>query len=438
MKKRFVKTAFYYFPCALLAACAALLLGACPLEPGVHSSLDHSFAENGVFRLLISSSNNYGRAIAVTAGGSIIVGGDYYESGQYHIALLCLGQDGALYMPFGALGVRTNTTPGLHSVKKIVIQPDGKIVVAAEYYNTTGGTRDFAVLRYTQNGDVDATFSADGMAVTDIDGDLDQVLDIALQPDGRIVAAGYTMSGGHKDIVAVRYNANGSLDTTFADNGIFVFATADQDDWARTVAVTSDGKILLAGDMDYVTYHTCAIAMRLNADGSIDDSYGFLGLAIVEPSLHYETCVRVEPHLNNKTTLYGHSGESGGGLVLSRRLYAGGPDTSFGLNGKIILDMGHAYDYCVGGYVDEMSNLVAACSFSAGTGSGIAVVKCRNDGTLVASFGNNNGIETTYLLDSVTASGLSHQADGKILVVGTATESVPVSRSYITVTRYLP
>ena len=103
----------------------------------------------------------------------------------------------------------------------VVIQPDGNNAVAGYTSTLYNGTNyDFAVVRYTANGDLDATFGAGGIVTTPIGPGDDVARAIAIQPDGKIVAAGASSNGVNDKFAVVRYTANGSLDATFGAGGI--------------------------------------------------------------------------------------------------------------------------------------------------------------------------------------------------------------------------
>ena len=122
---------------------------------------------------------------------------------------------GVLDPSFGAGGkVTTAIGAGSDDAEALALQPDGKIVVAG----TSSGAfnnLDFAVARYNPNGSLDPTFGAGGKVTTAIGTANDGVRGVVLQPDGKIVAAGFSVGGGSLDFALVRYNANGFLDTSF-------------------------------------------------------------------------------------------------------------------------------------------------------------------------------------------------------------------------------
>jgi uncharacterized delta-60 repeat protein len=105
---------------------------------------------------------------------------------------------------------------------------------------------DFALARFTPNGDLDTTFDGDGKLVTDFAGDMDLAAAIALQPNGKIVVVGNAFSTS-SDFALARYNPDGSLDLTFADDGLLMTDNAGIDDYAKGIVLQPNGEIVIAG-----------------------------------------------------------------------------------------------------------------------------------------------------------------------------------------------
>jgi uncharacterized delta-60 repeat protein len=108
------------------------------------------------------------------------------------------------------------------SAQGVALQADGKIVIAGS------GSADFAVVRYNSDGSLDTTFGTDGIATTDL-GNQEVGKSIAVQPDGRIVIAGQIWDGHTNDFAIIRYNTDGSLDTTFGTDGKVVLDVGTDD-----------------------------------------------------------------------------------------------------------------------------------------------------------------------------------------------------------------
>ena len=145
---------------------------------------------------------------------------------------------------FGSAGFVTTPFPGGFLATSLALQPDNRIVVAG--FSSGAFDHDFAVARYNSNGSLDTGFSADGKVVTDLTGE-DVPRAVGIEPGGDIVVAGSGgRAGGNTDFSLVRYHSDGSLDTTFSDDGIQTTDVGPGGE-VRGLAVQPDGKILAAG-----------------------------------------------------------------------------------------------------------------------------------------------------------------------------------------------
>lgn len=171
---------------------------------------------------------------------------------------------------FGANGIVTTSVGNAAFAKALVIQPDGKIVVAGDVFRDQT-KRDVVVIRYNPDGSLDQSFGDGGKVFTAATNADDSANAVALQPDGKIVVVGATQVSGTEsgDFLVVRYNSNGSLDTGFGTGGV-VTVNQGAYDVFNAVAVQPDGKIVAAGrtsDGDR------AVVARLNPNGSLDSSF---------------------------------------------------------------------------------------------------------------------------------------------------------------------
>ena len=216
-------------------------------QPG---SLDNTF-DNG------PSAITYGiiYSTIIQLDGKIIVGGSFYTtSGKWVLNLTRLNPDGSLDMSFNT-GTGANDT-----VKAIVLQPDGKIIIGGEFYNYNG-TQINRIARLNSDGSIDTSFNPG-------QGPNDDILNISLQNDGKIIISGYlyTYNGSVINRMA-RLNADGSLDTAFK---LGIIPT----NWIQRTLIQPDGKILIAGSFNYNNGRVA----RLNADGSLDSTFN-IGIA---------------------------------------------------------------------------------------------------------------------------------------------------------------
>src|SRR5215471_11898927 len=182
---------------------------------GQAGTLDSSFGVNG--KLTISfTGNDVCRSLAIQPDGKIIAAG--YGNGYYELARFKI--NGTLDSSFGIYGkVTTDIVAGSYDRgTAVAIQKDGKILLTGYTYS------DFATVRYYTDGSIDPTFGNNGVVVTDISGysncDYDQADAITIQPTGKIIVAGNSAFGCNHDFILIRYNINGSTDSSFGNNGV--------------------------------------------------------------------------------------------------------------------------------------------------------------------------------------------------------------------------
>ena len=208
-----------------------------------------------------------GGAVVVQPDGRIVTAGavDSTTGGGSDFLVCRYNPDGSPDATFGQGGsVRTDFAGRSDLARAVALQADGRIVVAGS------SGREFALARYHPNGTPDAGFDGDGMLTTAF-GFSGAALDVAIQPDGKIVAAGSASPApGEATFALARYQENGSLDTTFDGDGRVT--TASGLTAAYAVAIGSGGKIIAGGSAD-TNFGDAALA-RYNPDGSLDTSFG--------------------------------------------------------------------------------------------------------------------------------------------------------------------
>ncbi|MBL9146725.1 MAG: choice-of-anchor D domain-containing protein [Verrucomicrobiaceae bacterium] len=239
--------------------------------------LDTSFGSGGWFTAAFSINNEYAYDVAVQNDDKIVLVGRavIYGEGVPRIALARCTSNGIIDGTFDGDGLVITPVGSLDdAAQSIAIQPDGRIVIAG--YSKSGVQYDFALVRYTTAGTPDASFDADGILTTTISGSSDDYAnDVVFQPDGRIVVAGSTFSGGQGDSVVVRYQANGALDTTFNGTGKAVIPLAPTHDEAYGLAVQRDGRIVVGGYANSSPRNFAV--MRLTGAGALDTTFNGTG-----------------------------------------------------------------------------------------------------------------------------------------------------------------
>jgi len=212
-------------------------------------TLDTSFSQQGTV-------SGTGHSVTLQADGKILVAGD----GSGDLVLVRYNPNGSLDTSFDTDG--KVTTSGFSGFS-VTAQADGKILVAGSSISAITSRLDFALVRYNTNGSLDTSFDTDGKVTTNIGPGVSSDTSVVLQADGKILVAGTNGS----DFALARYNTNGSLDTSFDTDGK-VTTDFGANDAGRSVAVQADGKILVAGNSgaDFAL-------VRYNPDGSLDTSF---------------------------------------------------------------------------------------------------------------------------------------------------------------------
>jgi uncharacterized delta-60 repeat protein len=211
-----------------------------------------------------------------------------------------------------------------------VIQPDGKIVAAG--VGVLGG--DFALVRYNPDGSEDTTFNGSGRVFTDFGGN-DTANSLDIQSDGKLVAAGTAVYGSSSDdsVVLARYNPNGSLDIGFGANGKIISGISGSDLQAVDVAIQTDGKIVAAGNV-YFPGGEDFLLLRYNPNGQFDSSFGIGGVVFTDLGYtQYARALGVQP--DGKIVAVGGLGSAGSDFVLVRYNPNGTLDNSFGGDGVV-------------------------------------------------------------------------------------------------------
>ena len=211
------------------------------------AACDTGFGTGGKVTTPIGTDSDYAQDVAVQADGKIIVSG-YTKVSLFDtdFALVRYNADGSLDTGFGTGGkVTTAFGTGYDEAYSVTVQADGKIIVAGSANN---GSEDFALVRYNADGSLDSGFGTGGKVTTPIGAGTDTAYDVLVQSDGKIVVAGQASGTGY-DFALARYNADGSLDTGFGTGGTVLTAVSANNDYGRFVALQSDGKIVVGGDL---------------------------------------------------------------------------------------------------------------------------------------------------------------------------------------------
>ncbi len=250
-------------------------------------TLDPTFGSGGFIYPNLSGDDEFITTVEIQSDGKIVLGGTVLGTTNGDDLLFArLNSDGTLDNTFNTTGVLiTDIANELDDVMCSALQDDGKILFGGYTYVDAMNDEDFLLVRINTDGSMDNSFGTNGIVQTPIGSYYDEILDLAIQDDGKILATGYVTSAvganDYLDFALVRYNEDGSLDNSFDSDGIvmtyFDANSASFQEISATLAIDSDGKIIVAGSLATESQENFAM-VRYNEDGSIDltfDSDGF-------------------------------------------------------------------------------------------------------------------------------------------------------------------
>lgn len=379
---------------------------------------------------------------------------------------------------FGNGGL-VETYYGLYVESKVhdmLLQPDGKIVVCGTTYVNS---YDFMMIRYLEDGTLDASFGDNGKAFIDFDNMNNFGLGYALQQDGKIVVTGYTETPNYESISIARINADGSKDLSFGTNGIVQQVTGDYECFGSDIVVQPDGKILVAGHGNYTPQGEDFFLARYNEDGSLDASFDsdgkvenindnnsgarpvitlqadgkilLCGMGGVAGQQHYCT-MRFNPNgaldmtfsddgvqltlvpgdynwpgnmvvqQDQKIVVAGYSGYWQSEVFSIFRLDVNGNlDADFATNGIFTYSMNQGLDYFQDVLIQPDGKMLA-CGYTIGPDGSYDFVAMRlfEDGSIDTDFGDNGVLNQNFSFTESRATAMAIQPDGKLLIAGDA------------------
>ena len=317
-------------------------------------ALDKSFNKTGKKVTNLGGKHPVNGVVINKSTGKIIVAGRKCSSTGSACKILVLRYTpaGNLDTSFNGSGYRIDDYDGGESGSfgAVALQSDGKIVVGGYMINKTTKNIEFAIYRYTNTGTLDTSFNGTGKKAFSFSTNSNDYLNgIAIQPaDGKIIVAGFTFVGGGSkaNFALARLNSNGSLDTSFNGTGKQTTDFGGVQAGANSLALQSNGKIVLAGFKRTATNTTFALA-RYNTNGSLDTSFAGTGKKVFDFSgsgkYSDASYVNIEPTTGKIVVC----GDSNNNFALARLTTTGTLDTTFNHTGKVSIDF-HNDDECKG------------------------------------------------------------------------------------------
>jgi len=323
-----------------------------------------------------------------------------------------VAQPGTLDSSFGVNGVATIVGFGI--IKSTALQPDGKIVVVGREISESV----VIIARYNANGSPDSAFGDNGIVYTDL-GDSKfnaaNFEDLVIQPDGKIVVTGSgffdKIQGYYYDALTIRYNTDGSIDKSFGNKGIVVSDFEDDHDEGKKIALQPDGKIVVGG-ISGASY----VIARYNTDGSLDNSFNG-GKGWVKGGLGGVTLFTSMALQADAKIVIGCNIASSGSLI--RYKTNGTKDSSFGVNGTVKTDPTLHYEIINITVQQDKKIIAVGHSLQYATGRYVAIIlRYEYNGKADTSFGEAGIVKMINDTASVFAKDIVLQKDGKIIITG--------------------
>lgn len=320
--------------------------------------LDTTFNGTGKVTTPVGSGGGP-NGIAVQRDGKIVAGGVASNGSDNDFAVVRYLGNGKLDPDFGTGGIVTTPIGTGNDVGFcMALAPDEKIVVAG--YSVVGSTQDFAVARYLSNGTLDTSFSGTGFVTVPVGTMDDFCYNVTVQPDLKVVLVGAAYDGAtSRDLAVVRLNENGTLDTTFNGTGKALTFVGTGDSDGTDVAVQSDGKLVVTAVATGASNNDFAV-VRYNADGTLDTT-GFPGNGAVLTDFgagnDFAYDIAVQP--DGKIVAVGEASNGvNSDFAMVRYLPNGALDVSFGTGGKVLTPFGSGNEVASGVAVQHDGRIV--------------------------------------------------------------------------------
>mgnify|MGYP006275055707 CR=1 FL=1 len=392
-------------------------------------------AGDGIVTTALGAVNDWGQALTVQSDGKIVVTGYSETDNGAQMALMRYNSDGSLDTEFNQTGTVLTALAGIDDrAFDLSIDDNGNILVAG--FSLTASNYDFAVVRYLANGQLDTRFGEQGIVTTDFGQTNaalfgDRAYSIATQSDGKIIVGGFSSNGKNENFALVRYLQDGSLDTSFSNDGKLSTDLDGGADFGQALWLQDDGKIVVAG-YDYQAANTNFQLVRYTTQGTLDTSFGNNGNVSTDFDGKTDWAQDLAIQSDGKLIVAGYNfSAAAADFELARYNSDGSLDISFSDDGKLTTDFNAGLDKAQAIVLQSDGKiLVAGSSFNNGQWD-FAVARYNSDGSLDADFAG-----TGYVISDLSSGGndlaydLTLQSDGKIVVTG-------ISEGQATVVRYL-
>src|SRR5215471_14524786 len=402
------------------------------LAQAAAGDLDPTFGIGGMVTTDINRSTDIANAVAVQADGKLVVVGQTYQNNDYtteDFVVARYNTDGTLDNTFGSRGRVRTDFPGLAAVPSaVVIQSDGKIVVAGGAFPLFTFAGNFELVRYNSNGSLDTSFGNGGIVTTTFP-EGSYAFDVALQADGKIIAAGTVFvdfnpgESSDTDFALARYNQDGTPDATFGNGGQVSTDFLGLEDDAFSVLIQSDGKIVAVGSAnDPATFYDFAAARYLS-NGAIDTTFGVAGKVSTDfGDQNFDRARSAALRPDGRIVAAGFAISQNGGVqnfAVAQYNSNGVLDTGFGTGAMTQIDFGNCCQSAAKVLLQPNGKIITVGgSNGESSEDDFLLARLTPTGALDPTFGAGGKVRTSFGDLNGGANGAVFQPDGKIVAVG--------------------
>ena len=420
--------------CREIGASAIILtfFASVQMAEAADGDLDPLFGSGGTVMTDINRSTDLAEAVAIQADGKLVVVGITYKNNDYSaedFVVTRYNTDGTLDNTFGVRGRVRTDFPGLAAVpSSVVIQPDGRIVVAGGAFPFFTFAGNFKVVRYNSNGSLDTSFGSGGIVTTNFPQG-SYAFDVALQSDGKIIAAGTVFvafnpgESSDTDFALARYNPDGTPDATFGSGGQVSTDFVGFEDDAFSILIQPDGKIVAVGSAnDPATFYDFAAARYLS-NGTIDTTFGVGGRVRTDfGDQNFDRARSAALQPDGRIVAAGFAISHGGGVQnfgVARYTSNGVLDTTFSRDGKAQIDFGNCCQSATKVLLQSDGKIITVGGSNGESGDDdFLLARLSPRGSVDNTFGVGGLVRTSFGDLNGGANGAALQSDGKIVAVG--------------------
>lgn len=392
---------------------------------------DQTFGTNGIYIEQLSPYSSAIRKIEMLPNGKIIAAGEYEDVSGIDILISKYNTDGSLditsFSPNGYFSYDSGLTSN-ETVEGLAVDAEGNIFVVGSFDN--GSNQDIFIFKLDSMGNADATFGASGFFLYDVQTHDDYLFDVIVQDDGKIVACGKTNNGTDDELLIIRLNANGTLDTSFDSDGIINGNLGAGSYIANSIALKSTGEYVVGGEYIEASVAGILVAQLYN-DGTLDATFNSTGYLLQDLTSNEDVIFDLKLDNNEDIIVAGCYNET---FVLSSnnsqffiaRIFADGYlDPTFDSDGIATADFSPYSDmaytlavqpdnkYIVGGYSWTDTTAMTA---------DFAIIRFNWDGQPDNTFNGDGHLTTSLGSETDELLSIAVQTDGKIIGAGASME----------------